>query len=139
VSHRLDLGVTIERVRVRAGATAEPRPRPAFVTGYLGAAAGAALHDHRVVIRELHIDVEAELDAAGARHLAREVAGELARRLAELQARRAPHIARTPSAGGPVHVETLRVHLRGDPARHPPSHQISLALMTAFEGRLRDA
>lgn len=135
----LDLRVTIERVHVRAGAPPDLRQPPAFVAGYLGAYAGAPPHDHRIVIRELRIDVEAELDALRARHLGKQLAWALAGRLAELQDRRRPHIARTPSAGGPIQVETLRVHLRGEIARHPPDDQISAALMNAFEQRVRDA
>src|SRR4029077_15887956 len=101
VSQVLDLRVTIERVHVRAGVRADHRPAPAFVAGYLGAIAGAPLHDHRIVIRELRIDVEAELDPSGARRLGKQVAWELAGRLAELQDARRPRITGGLSAGGP--------------------------------------
>jgi hypothetical protein len=134
----LDLRVAIERVHVRAGVLDEPASRPGLVTGYLGGRTGAPLHDHRIVIRELHIDVEATLDGAAAHRLGKDVAWELAGRLAGLQERRWPRIAGTPSAGGPIFVETLRVHLWGDPERHPPAHQISAALMNAFEERVLD-
>jgi hypothetical protein len=133
----LDLRVTIDRVHVRAGAPTDTRPPP-VVAGYLGPHTGAPLHDHRIVIRELRIDIEAALDAALARSLGQQVARDLAGRLAELQDQRRPRITGTPSSGGPIHVETLRVHLWGEPARHPPSHQISAALMNAFEERIRD-
>lgn len=134
----LDLRVTIQRVRVRSSAPADRRPPPVFVTGYLGPNIGAPLHDHGIVIRELRIDVEAALDAPAARSLGKQVAWDLAGQLAALQDQRRLYITRKPSSGGPIHVETLRVHLRGEVARHPPSHQISAALMTAFEERVRN-
>jgi hypothetical protein len=132
-----DLGVTIDRVRVRAGASAEPRPRPVFVTGYVGGHAGAPLHDHRIVIRELCIDIEAAVDASDARRVGKQVASELASRLALLQDQRRPRIITKPSSGGPICVETLHLHLRGEVARHPPGESISAALMNAFEARVR--
>lgn len=137
MSHALDLSVAIERVRVRTCALADHRPAPIFVAGYLGASAGAPLHVHRIVIRELRIDVEAALDASAARGLGRDVAADLAGRLAELQAQRRPRLADTPSAGGPIEIETLCVHLRGEVARHPPSREIAAALTHAFEDRVR--
>ena len=133
----LDLGVTIERVRVRCCAPADRR-RPALsLTGYLDGRAGAPLHDHRIVVRELRIDVEAQLDASHARSLGKAVAGDLADRLAALQTRRQPSITRTPATGGPIHVGLLCVHLWGEPARHPPSRDISAALIAPIEERLR--
>lgn len=130
----LDRSVAIERVRVVSRVLAEHDPAPVFIAGYLGVPAGAAPHDQRIVIRELHIDVEAELDDSAARRLAKELAWSLARRLAELQDERST--ARLPP--GPIHVETLRVHLRGELERHPPTHQISAAMMDAFEAEVRD-
>jgi hypothetical protein len=133
----LDLGVTIERVRVRCGASGDGRPSPLSMTGYLDGRAGAPLHDHRIVVRELRIDVEAQLDASRARSLGKAVAGDLADRLAALQTERQPSITRTPTTGGPIHVALLRVHLWGEPARHPTSHAICAALMAPLEERLR--
>lgn len=133
----LDLGVTIERVRVRCSAPADHRRPPLSLTGYLDGRAGAPLHDHRIVVRELRIDVEAQLDASRARSLGKAVAGDLADRLAALQTRRQPSITRAPATGGPIHVALLCVHLRGEPARHPPSREISAALIAPIEGRLR--
>jgi hypothetical protein len=135
VSPAIDLGITIERVRVRTRAPADDRPPPVLVAGYLGASAGAPPHDHRIVIRELRIDVEAELDAAGARILGNQVAHDLAGHLAELQAHR-PRIA---GDAGPIHVETVRVRLWGHVALHPSSQHIAAALIDAFEEEVRDA
>lgn len=137
MSATLDLGVAIERVRVRAGVLVDHRPAPVFVAGYLGPQAGARAHDHRIVVHELCIDVEAELDASGAHGLGKQVAWDLVGRLAELQDRRLRRIE-SRKAGGPIHVETLRLHLRGESTRHPPSDQICTALMTAVEERIRD-
>jgi hypothetical protein len=137
VSPTLDLGVTIERVRVRAGAVIDHGPAPVFVAGYLGPYAGAPPHDHRIVVHELCIEVEAELDASGAHGLGKQLAWDLVGRLAALQDRRRPRIERR-KAGGPIRVETLRLYLRGEISLHPPSDQICTALMTAVEERVRD-
>jgi len=134
----LDLRVTIDRVHVRTAAPGDTRPRPTFVSGYLGGGAGAPLHDHRIVIHELRIDVEAVLDAAAARSLGSQVASELAGQLAELQDRRAARIHKSASCR-PIYIETLYLHLRGEPARHPATRQISAALMNAFDERVCDA
>lgn len=139
MNRALDLCVAIERVHVRTGAIADHRPPTVLVAGYLGASPGAVPHDHRIVIRELRIDVEAELDPPAARRLGKQVAWDLAGRLAELQDQRRPYVADTPAAGGPIHVETLRLHLRGEVARHPSPQQIAAALMSAFEARVLDA
>jgi hypothetical protein len=138
VSQPLDLGVTIERVRVRPGTPAGNRPRRVFVTGFLTTPTAPAPHDHHIVVHELRIDIEATLDASRARGLATQVAWELANQLADLQAERYPRIAGQHAAGGPIRVETLHLHLRGELARHPPSHHISTALMTAFQERVGD-
>jgi hypothetical protein len=130
----LDLRVTIERVRVRTGVL-EASPRPAFAAG---GTAAAAPGNHRIVIHELCIDVEAEIDATRARALGKDVARDLAGKLAELQDERRPDRADA-QAPGPIHVETLRLYLRGDPERHPSSHEICAALMTAFEQRVLHA
>jgi hypothetical protein len=132
----VDLRVTIQRVRVRTGVLGAAAG-PAFVAGH-GGHAGAAPGDHRIVIHELCIDIEAELDEARARDLGKQVAWDLADQLAELQEQRRPHIAASGS-GGPIHVETLRLYLRGEPARHPSSHEACAALRTALEQRVRDA
>lgn len=137
--NQLDLGIAIERVRVRCNAPVDRRRSPVSITGYLDGRNGAPLHDHRIVVRELRIDVEAALDAHRARSLGKAVASELADRLAALQTERRPSIARARTTGGPIHVALLRVHLWGDPARHPPSHAICAALMTPLEERLRHA
>lgn len=128
----LDLRVTIERVRVRT-AVHDASPGPAFVTGR-GRSTGAAPGDHRIVIHELRIEVEAELDKTRARELGKQVAWGLADQLAGRQRDRAAS-----AAGGPIHIETLRLYLRGEPARHPSSHEICAALMTAFEQGIRHA
>lgn len=130
----LDLGVTIEHVRVRTAAL-ETGPAPVFVAGYGGTYTGARPGDHRIVIHELCIEIEAALDASDAHGLARQLASELAARLAELQDQRRA----TAPATGPIHVETLRLRLRGERSRHPPSQQICAALMTAFQQGVRDA
>jgi hypothetical protein len=137
VTDVVDLRVTIERVRVHTGAR-DVAPGPAFVTGH-GGSAGAAPGDHRIVIHQLCIDVEAELDEARARSLGKQVASDLADQLAALQAERLPRITASPDTGGPIHIETLRLYLRGEPARHPSSREICAALMTAFEQRVRHA
>jgi hypothetical protein len=136
VKDTLDLGVTIEHVRVRTAAL-ETGPAPVFVAGYGGAYAGARPGDHRIVIHELCIEIEAALDASDAHGLARQLASELAARLAELQDQRQSR-ASAP-ATGPIHVETLRLRLRGERSRHPPSQQICAALMTALQQGVRDA
>jgi hypothetical protein len=133
----LDLRVTIERVRVRTGVHAVASG-PAFVTGR-GRSAGAAPGDHRIAIHELRIDVEAELDETSARSLGKQVAWGLVERLAERQHERLSRLTASPDAGGPIHIETLRLYLRGEPARHPSSHEICAALMTAFEQGTRHA
>lgn len=107
MNRALDPGVTIERVRVRCRAHADHRRSPLFMTGHLDGRAGALRHDHRIVIRELRIDVEALLGASRARSLGKAIAGELADRLAALQARRQPGITRTPATGGPIRVALL--------------------------------
>lgn len=135
----LDLGVTIERVRVRCRAPAERRQPPLSLVGYLDGRTGAPLHDHRIVVRELRIDIEAALDASRARSLGKAVAAELADQLAALQARRQPSIAHAPATGGPIRVASLCVHLWGEPDRHPPSRDISAALIAPLEERLRHA
>ena len=132
----LDLGVTIERVRVRCSARADRRLPALTLTGYLDGRAGAPLHDHRIVVRELRIDVEAALDASRARGLGEAIATDLADRLAALQTRRQPSIARAPATGGPIHVGLLCVHLWGELARHPPRGDISAALIAPIEERL---
>jgi hypothetical protein len=133
----LDLRVTIERVRVRTRVH-DVASGPAFVTGHSGSA-GAAPGDHRIVIHELRIDVEAELGETSARSLGKEVAWALADQLAERQRARLSQLAASPDTGGPIHVETLRLYLRGEPARHPSNHEICAALMTAFERGIRHA
>jgi len=137
MNHPLDLGVTIERVRVRCGAPVDRSRSPLSITGYLDGRHGAPLHDHRIVVRELRIDVEAALDAPRARSLGEAVARELSDRLAALQTEREPSIARARTTGGPIHVARLRVHLWGEPARHPASREICAALMVPLEERLR--
>ncbi|HEY6180489.1 MAG TPA: hypothetical protein VIX73_38870 [Kofleriaceae bacterium] len=134
----LDLRIAIDRIHVCCGALAVRPAPPPLVTGRLGGGAGARPGDHRIVIRELRIDVEAELDATAARRLGNDVARELAARLAALQDRRQPGRSHA-RAAGPIQVETLRVHLWGEAARHPPSPQIAEALMTALEERVGDA
>lgn len=141
----LDLRVTIERVRVCAGAPPDTRAAPAFVAGYLGGQAGAHPCDHRIVIHELRLDVEAALDAATARQLGRKVASELGDRLAAHQRARlrATLAAGTPAMpspdGGPIRVEAIRVRLWGDRMHHPAAPQIADAAMTALEAKVRDA
>jgi len=137
MNHPLDLGVTIERVRVRCGAPVDRSRSPLSITGYLDGRNGAPLHDHRIVVRELRIDVEAALDAPRARGLGQAVASELAARLAALQTAREPSISLSRTTGGPIHVALLRVHLWGAPARHPASREICAALMAPLEERLR--
>ncbi|HEX3765603.1 MAG TPA: hypothetical protein VHW23_43205 [Kofleriaceae bacterium] len=133
----LDLRVTIERVHVRCRATAERRRPPLSLVGYLDGRAGAPPHDHRIVVRELRIDVEATLDASRARSLGKAVAAELADQLATLQAERTPSIVDAPATGGPIHVALLCVYLWGEPARHPPSRDICTALIAPLEERIR--
>jgi len=138
VSPVLDLRIAIDRIHVSCGAlVARPAPPP-LITGRLGPITGAPPGDHRIVIRELQIDVEDDLDAAAARRLGSDVARELAGRLAELQHRRRPGAPDARTAG-PIHIETLRVHLWGETARHPPSPQIAAALFAALEERVGDA
>ena len=144
----LDLRVSIDRVRVRTGAPPDTRAAPAFIAGYLGAHAGAPPHDHRIVIRELRLDVEAALDAPAARQLGKQVATALVERLAAHQRCRLPAAAAASPAGaaaapralgGPIRVEVLRVRLWGERTRHPAPQQIADAAMTAFEAEVRDA
>jgi len=141
VTQPLDLRVSIDRVRVRTGAPPDTRAAPAFIAGYLGAHAGAPPHDHRIVIRELRLDVEAALDAPAARQLGKQVATALVERLAAHQRCRLPAAAAAaPRAlGGPIRVEVLRVRLWGERTRHPAPQQIADAAMTAFEAEVRDA
>ena len=133
MTERLDLSVAIERVRVRTCVTGERRG-PLYLTGHAGAP-GASLHDHRIVIRALHVDIEAALDDAPARRLGAQVARALASGLAGLQDRRAERVARAPETGGPIHVEAMRAYVRGEVDRHPASSQIAAALQHAFEQR----
>jgi hypothetical protein len=132
----LDLRVTIDRIRVRTAALSDTRPRPVFVTGYLDGRTGGPLHDHRIAIHELRIDVEAQLDASAARRLGNQVARDLIAQLALIQVQREAQILDKPASCGPIYIETLLVHLRGEPAGHPPSHQIATALMDNVEGRI---
>jgi len=134
----LDLRVTIDRIRVRTAAPSDTSPRPVFVTGYLDGRTGAPLHDHRIAIHELRIDVEAQLDASAARSLGHQVAKDLIAQLAVLQDQREAQILDKPASCGPIYIETLLVQLRGEPAAYPPSQQIATALMDSVEGRVSD-
>src|SRR5437764_1112515 len=90
----LDLRVAIDRIHVCCGMlTARPAPPP-LLTGRLASSASPPPGDHRIVIRALQIDVEADLDASAARRLGNDVARELASRLAALQDRRHPGASR---------------------------------------------
>jgi hypothetical protein len=144
VTQPLDLRVSIDRVRVRAGSPPDTRPAPAFVVGYGGRPPGASPHDHRIVIRELRLDVEATLDASTARHLGKQVASELVDRLAAHQRARLRQASNAPAAapraiGGPICVETVHVRLWGDRSHQLAAPQIADAAMTAFEAKVRDA
>lgn len=131
----MDMSVEIERVRVRTCVAAAQRA-PLFITGN---GSGAPLHDHRFVVGALHVDIEAALDGTQARRLASQIAHEVALALAAMQARRADQIARAFTTGGPVHVEALRVYLRGEVDRHPPGAQIAAALLRALEDKVAHA
>jgi hypothetical protein len=144
VTQPLDLRVSIDRVRVRTGSPPDTRAAPAFIAGYLGTQAGAPPHDHRIVIRELRLDVEAALDAPAARQLGKQVATALVERLAAHQRCRLPAVTAAAPApartlGGPIRVEVLRVRLWGERTHHPAPPQIADAAMTAFEAKVRDA
>jgi hypothetical protein len=127
----IDLGVVIERVRVRvqpqddgASLVAEPPPR------------GARAGDHRIVVGELCIDTDAALDGFEARRLGERVARALGEDLAELQVSRLDAILFGRSRGGPVRIAALRAVLRGEEAEEPNVRAIALALTGAVERRL---
>jgi hypothetical protein len=123
--------IAIDRIHVACGMlTPRPAPPP-LITGDLGATRPG---DRRIVIRSLHIDVEATLDAATARRLGNDVARELAARLPSLH-----HHDRRRRAANAIHVNTLRVHLWGEAASHPPIPEIAAALFHALEDQVDDA
>ena len=139
MTHTLQLGVSLGRVRVRTHAAVDRLPRTVSLVGYVNGRPAAARGDHRLTIDELRLDIEAGLDDARARDLGRSVARDLATRLVALQTERYAHIVEHAAAGGPIHVASLHLRLCGEATAHPLAEQLASTLATALAERVRDA
>jgi hypothetical protein len=131
----IDARVVIDCVRVRVKPREqEPRPlRERRPNGPTGPTGPIDARDHRIVVRELRLDIYAALGELEARQLGERVANALGERLVALQRRRVAAFSAGRARGGRVEVRVLRVVLRGAAADRPELSSIGLALAGAVE------
>ncbi len=125
----IHFGVLIQTVRVIAHPPTTSAPARRAVP---------RLHanDHRIVVDELSIEVDATLDPNSARRLGKSISQTIGENLRDFQQRRYDSFIAGRSSGGLLLIRALRVRLRNMEARYPDSRAIAVSLSSQLERRV---